>query len=351
MSLSFLITLLVIFITIAIYLIVDNQKNKGRMKPSVPKTPSPTIPLPTSNDTNSGVETGSNDVNTGAAAVYNDRKGYDSGFVSTKDFSIPLSDLLKNQVSKLTPLDNPQPTNKYYLKYHHFSVVMHKERKMPFMTAVNIDGAKLVPIKRTSDSWHYDPRIPKTAQLPKAYYAANDLDLGHLVRRLDPDWGDIALKADDDTFHLTVCAPQHKNLNRVTWLSLEDYILENTDVEDLKVSVFTGPVFTNNDYLFHDVLLPLQFWKMVAIIKSNGKPSVTAYLLSHAQDIEKMQIRGLIGDEGFSEYKTYQISLHKLADLTHLHLDNLYNYDPLSGQRGLLDASHKEINSMEDLKL
>lgn len=287
-----------------------------------------------------------------AIAAYADRKGYDADFVSKEDFRIELKDLLKNVKNQLTEIKDSTLKNKNFLNYHHFTVAMNKERNMPMLTAVNIDGSKTVENNRESDKWVLDPRLDKTQQLGLDYYKGNNLDLGHLVRRLDPVWGDVALIANEDTFHLTVCAPQHKKLNRVTWLSLEDYILKNTDNEDLKVSVFTGPVFTNNDFPYRNALLPLEFWKMAAIIKNDGTPSVTAYLLSHKDFLSDMGEKGLIGEKGFGEFKTYQISLDRLEALTNLNLENLKQYDPLAGTNALMgEKDYFEIEEESSLKL
>lgn len=279
------------------------------------------------------------------------RKGYDYKFVRTRKFKIDLDDLLKNLKNQLTPLLQPQPDNDHFLKYHHFTIAMNRERKMPLLAAVNINGAQSIENPRDSDKWSYDPRIDKTEQLGKDIYKNNNLDLGHLIRRLDPVWGEEALQADEDTFHFTVCAPQHKKLNRVTWLSLENYILKNTDLEDLKVSVFTGPVFSERDMDYRDIKLPLQFWKMVALIKKDGTPSVTAYILSHEDYLSDMGERGIIGEEGFGEYKTFQISLNRLQELTHLNIDKLKIYDPLMNTRALGDVDYFEVGNMESIVL
>jgi endonuclease G len=74
-------------------------------------------------------------------------------------------------------------------------------------------------------------------------YIDNDLDRGHMVRRLDPVWGDAAETANEDTFHYTNSCPQHKDLNQKTWNDLEDYVLLNAGKHQLKLNVFTGPVF------------------------------------------------------------------------------------------------------------
>lgn len=283
--------------------------------------------------------------------AYDSRQGYDADFVSTPDFRIELKDLVKNHKNKLTEIKNATLKNKHFLHYHHFTVVMNKERKMPLLTAVNIDGAKTVENHRENDKWVLDPRLDKNEQLGLDFYKGNNLDLGHLVRRLDPVWGDVALEANRDTFHLTVCAPQHKNLNRVTWLSLEDYILENTDIEDLKASVFTGPVFTNKDFEYRNALLPLEFWKMAAIIKKDGTPSVSAYLLSHEEFLDDMGDRGLIGETGFGAFRTYQISLDRLEEMTQLNLENLKQYDPLSNIKGLMGKDYLEIGKPSAIRL
>jgi endonuclease G, mitochondrial len=157
--------------------------------------------------------------------------------------------------------------------------------------------------------------------------------------------------ANDDTFHYTVCAPQHLKLNRVTWKSLEDYILKNTQAEDLKVSVFTGPVFSDNDVAYRKILLPLQFWKMAAVVKNDGNLSVTAYILSHEEYLDDVLNRGFIGDTGFEEYKTYQIPLRRLKELTNLNLDNLFQFDPLHHRGLLAGPEFVEIGEADDVHL
>jgi endonuclease G len=111
-------------------------------------------------------------------------------------------------------------------------------------------------------------RLSRDDQIGPDLYARNELDQGHLVRRTDPVWGRPAATANEDTFHFTNCAPQHARLNRRTWLALEDYILSNADNHDLKVSVFTGPVFRADDMTYRGAYrLPAEFWKVVVMTK------------------------------------------------------------------------------------
>lgn len=349
MELSTLIVLFLAAITILFYMVIQDRKKtektgktSSKIDPTVPEKP-----VDTTTDTTDDIVIASDS----SAATLSDRLGYDANFVATKTAKIDMNDLLKNHAAQLTPLLKAEGSNKNILHYHHFSIAMNRDRKMPLLTAVNIDGKQTKDIGRDTGKWQYDPRMAKTEQLGKEIYSENDLDLGHLVRRLDPVWGKDALLANDDTFHFTVCAPQHLKLNRVTWKSLEDYILKNTQAEDLKVSVFTGPVFSDNDVPYRHILLPLQFWKMAAVVKNDGNLSVTAYILSHKEYLDDVVNHGFIGDTGFEEYKTYQIPLRRLKELTNLNLDNLFQFDPLHHRGLLAGPEFVEIGEAEDVHL
>ncbi|HEX2408396.1 MAG TPA: DNA/RNA non-specific endonuclease [Nitrososphaeraceae archaeon] len=234
--------------------------------------------------------------------------------------------------------------NNEELKYTNFSAVMSKSRGLAFYTAVNIDGSKLEQLERNNDVWYYDPRIEREFQYGPELYSNNDLDRGHLVRRLDPVWGPYFKDANEDTFHFSNCSPQHKNLNQKTWLGLEDYILRNADVHDLKVNVFTGPVFNQNDLIYRGkYLIPSEFWKVVTIIKNDDHSiSSTAYLQTQKQLIEGLKFI-------FGEYKTYQVQVTKIESLTGLDFGNLRNFDPLLKIKGII--SIKIINEEKDIIL
>jgi endonuclease G len=269
---------------------------------------------------------------------YNNRNGYDPKFLG-KTIPIPtISNWLVNDIVKLKYNDDIE------LKYTNFSILMSKSRRLAFFTAVNIDGFQLKLLERTKDIWYYDPRIKKEFQYGPDLYFNNDLDRGHLVRRLDPVWGSNFKDANEDTFHFTNCSPQHKNLNQKTWLDLEDYILRNADVHDLKVNVFTGPIFNKNDLIYRDkYLIPAEFWKVVTIIKNDNNKSIssTAYLQTQKQLIEGLKFV-------FGEYKTYQLQIKNIESLTGLDFGNLRNFDPLSTRKAI---PIKVINTKNDIIL
>ena len=270
---------------------------------------------------------------------YENRNGYDTNFLEKK---VPFPSIPDNLIDDIVKLKN---SNNEELKYTNFSVVMSKSRGLAFYTAVNIDGSKSQQLERKNDVWYYDPRIEREFQYGPELYSNNDLDRGHLVRRLDPVWGSNFKDANEDTFHFSNCSPQHKNLNQKTWLDLEDYILRNADVHDLKVNVFTGPVFNQNDLIYRGkYLIPSEFWKVVTIVKNDDDHSIssTAYLQTQKQLIKDLKFV-------FGEYKTYQVQITKIESLTGLDFGNLRNFDPLSKIKDIVPV--KIINDENDIIL
>ena len=251
--------------------------------------------------------------------------GYDPAFLGN-DYLIPLPKLspdLEEDVAILK--DGTQ-----ILRYTHFSLLLSKSRRLAYYTAVNIDGDQLKTMPRNGDRWYFDPRIERKYQSGPELYERNELDRGHLVRRLDPVWGGDAQEANEDTFHFTNCSPQHKKLNQKTWLSLEDYILKNAGNHGLKVAVFTGPIFRSDDFLYRgEFQIPAEFWKVAVMIKDDGQLSATAYLQTQKNLIQDLEF-------AYGAYQTYQVPVAKIEDLTGLDFGELRNHDPIAHQESTI---------------
>jgi endonuclease G len=281
---------------------------------------------------------------------YSSRRGYDSEFLGSGEHAVQLPVLPDKLVPLASTNSLAKKEPKYLLPYHHFTVVQNKERKLAFFTAVNIDGKLQQKPRRLDDRWFFDPRLPREEQTGEDVYEKNPLDLGHLVRRLDPAWGSTkqtAKLANDDTFHFTNCTPQHKDFNRnkTSWAGLEDYILRNAANLHFKVNVFTGPVLAKDDDVYDGVQLPRQFWKVVTMVKTDRSLSATAYLLSQEHLIE-----GLVPREAFAygAYKTYQVPVTKVEKLSGLSF-GLVHADPLSTRD--VGVATKELDKPADMVL
>jgi endonuclease G len=209
--------------------------------------------------------------------------GYDANFLGTH---VPLPALPAALANDATALAD----GSYELKYMHYSVVMCASRKLPYFSAANIDGASTQPLARAdrdpdhpqpvkpgreleaADAWFYDSRIPSDAQIGPQVYDRTEFDYGHQTRRLDPVWGDDRTMrvANDDTFHMTNCAPQHHKLNTVTWAHLENAVLKAAGANKLKFTVITGPVLDPRDPAILGVQCPTAFWKVIAYIENGA---------------------------------------------------------------------------------
>jgi endonuclease G len=137
-------------------------------------------------------------------------------------------------------------------------------------------------------------------------YAGNRLDRGHIARRADLTWGGLseAKKANKDSFFFTNIAPQMDDFNQSglggIWGELEDAVFAEVDVEDLRVSLFGGPVFREDDRVFREVKIPREFWKVIAFVE-NGKLKAKAFLLTQSLD----QLEAL----DLTEFKVFQVAL------------------------------------------
>jgi endonuclease G len=237
----------------------------------------------------------------------------------------------------------PAPT--VLLDYTHFSVRLRPARKLAAVVGVNIHGRELVPLAREG-TWHFDPRLPSDQQAGPDVYKNNAFDRGHLVRRLDPVWGDAATAktANQDTFVFTNAAPQVDDFNqgKELWVGLEDHVLNHADLNDAKISVFTGPVFAADDVPYRGVQIPRKFWK-IAVWTMDGKLAAAGFVLDQSPllgkvDLKKAIRERLLADEPppLGPYRTFQVPVGQIAELTGLSLSRLENADRLvKGQREL----------------
>lgn len=272
-----------------------------------------------------------------------DRTGYDAGFLGGGPLRVPLPRLSAALRALVVPVrPAASGADRYRLDYTHYSVVMHGQRRLALFTAVNIDGAQTERIKRSGkDPWAFDPRIPQHTQTGNELYASNDLDRGHLVRRLDPVWGPQAKQGEQDTFFFTNCAPQHADFNQRLWLELENYLLDNADTRGFRATVFTGPVFDVDDPAYREVLLPQSFWKVAVMINdATGTLSATGYLVSQA---------GLLTDLEFvfGAFRTYQVPIRDIENWTGLSFGSLRTHDPLNATESV--TASRELLTHADI--
>lgn len=241
-----------------------------------------------------------------------ERDGFQPDFLGLDEMEIPLPALSaagKRAVAKLED-------GTWELRYHKFSVVMHRKRRLALITASNVDWrrtSRLIdgrkPTRRqltgladgTAEQWVTDPRLPLLHQLPDIFFTKDGgaFDKGHLVRRDDVCWGETFADmqmANGDTYHTTNCTPQIAGFNRSAngednWGDLERLIETGTRAE--RAIVFSGPVLAETDPEFDGrdvhgrvrVKIPRAFWKII-IVQGAQRPEAFGFLLE--QDLSKV---------------------------------------------------------------
>ncbi|WP_405817052.1 DNA/RNA non-specific endonuclease [Streptomyces sp. NBC_01390] len=199
--------------------------------------------------------------------------------------------------------------------YTHFSLALSKKRHFPFWVGWNIDGGSLKRLSRSGIPFTKDPRLPANAQVGNELYEANRLDRGHIARRADLLWGSLpeAEKANTDSFFYTNITPQMDDFNQSAknglWGELEDAIFADVDVDDLKVSVFGGPVFQDDDRVFRGVRIPREFWKVIAFVE-RGELKAKAFLLT--QNLDQLESLDL------DEFRVFQVTLDEIEERAHI---------------------------------
>lgn len=273
------------------------------------------------------------------------RAGYDPAFLDLPNGEeVPLPKLTADGKKVAAPLDDDE----YELKYHHFSVVMHKKRRLALFTAANVDWRRdsrevngRVPSRKqlteipdkVVEEWVTDRRISLEHQLPDVFFTKDRAawDKGHLVRRDDVCWAAEDLtgqrkfkdiqKANGDTYHTTNCSPQVAGFNRPggtdNWGDLEKMVQEETNAE--KVILFSGPVLAEDDREFQGrdlngevwVPIPSRFWKIIVAAGDDG-PRAYGFVLKQNFKGVRWTEEELIVPE---EWETYMKPIAEIEEL------------------------------------
>lgn len=222
------------------------------------------------------------------------------------------------------------------IKYINYSLQQSASHKFPFYTATNVDGIQFKKVPR-KDNWRKDKRLSKEFQLGKELYSApkSDFDKGHMTKREDVQWGEtlgIALNAANSTFYYTNAVPQHKDLNRDIWRSLEDYILHTeTRQSELRICVFTGPVLSSSNPYFvtpingKQIQIPSLFWKVVVFQKEDGNLYRVGFMMSQNKLLQENHIIEELesDDQLFMQFKdsdSYQVNISLIEEITGLEI-------------------------------
>jgi endonuclease G len=236
--------------------------------------------------------------------------GFDRGFL-TEQVDPPVCD-----PAELLTVDGQSE-----FRYMHFSLAMHRQRRLARWVAWNIDGASRWDgddVPRKGLRFLPDPRVGVDDQVTDPVYARNRLDRGHLARRADLLWGSRteAEVANRHSFFFTNIAPQMDNFNQSgqngIWGRLENAVLATTGAG--RVSVLGGPVFAADDPVYRGVQVPLVFWKVLVYRPTGEQLRARAFLVTQS-------LKGLRAAGPLDEFATFEVTLPDLAQRTGMTFD------------------------------
>ena len=297
---------------------------------------------------------------------YEDRRGYDETFLG-KQNPAPMPTIVKDERDQIAPLKDKSTQ----LDYHHYSALVHKTRRMPVLTACNVDyeDSARGDQGRASfgkDQWILDSRMDERYQIPTGFYDRwKKIDYGHLVRREDNCWGASQKEieySNSDTFHLTNCTPQHEDFNRSNlkgiWGLLENAIGDQSkkDKGIARLCVFAGPIFDDEHDLVCDdkagkILVPLAFWKVVVAPLRKGGLGAYGFVLSQADVLQKAK--------PFEEFVPPQQFRHEQTTLAAIEARTIVRFDKalkavdIVAKHATADGGNESVtlSSVEDLVL
>jgi len=284
------------------------------------------------------------------ASDFRDRRGYNPSFLG-EQFAVDLPTVDRNAADVLDfEFDSASETE---LRYEHFSVVMSRSRRMCFLSACNIDGNQ--SRKSARGAWKWDPRIPKAQQIMRECYGPPPrFSRGHMTRREDPGWGSpaTAKRGNEDSMHVTNTSPQMQAFNAPIWLALEDYALQHAREDEMKISVFTGPYFADDDPEMYRVRIPLTFWKVIAFIHDRtGELCATGYEMNQEKTLQPEEefVFGAFTSPQLGI--ATQVPIRLIEARSGIGLGKLAAIDPLAGdEEGLTGVAPRPLLFLEQIR-
>jgi endonuclease G, mitochondrial len=294
---------------------------------------------------------------------YKGRPGYKEKFLAIE---VPHPGIADSWLDEVVKADGKP----LVLKYHHYSLVMNRVRRLQMWSAVNVDyTAKKRRKERDefgTDTWVADPRIPGELQIDdqRLYAPAKMFDRGHIVRREDTAWGDTAqeeIYANSDSFHWTNCTPQHEQFNRAVfqyhglWGELENHIQRQAKNVGRLMSIFAGPVLDSEKDLEHDfgggkMLLPRRFWKVLIVVEDPEEE--TRRLRAFGFVLDQSDAMDEYGVEKFrpDDFDVYQHRLDYIADQAGVTFDDaLLEADAMAGEPE--EAARIHVTSLNRVRI
>lgn len=215
----------------------------------------------------------------------------------------------------------PPPPDAPVLAYVNYSVAMHPERRMALYTASNLDRLQRKSLLRSTGGFAPDPRLEPARQPDPAWFGPGRFAPRHLVTRSEIAWGgyfdgeDASRRSEAVADVYPNAIPQFDADAGSLWDGLDRWVLSQFNDGASRVTIFTGPVFGEDDPDGFGATIPQRFWKVVVSVDpaSNGTAVSDAFVISRTRNAGA----GRAGSPGFDP-ALYRVPVTEVERLTGL---------------------------------
>jgi endonuclease G len=121
----------------------------------------------------------------------------------------------------------------------------------------------------------------------------------------------------------------------------------------MKISVFTGPYFTDDDPTMYGVRIPLAFWKIIAFIHDEtGKLCATGYEMNQEQSLQPEEEFVFGAFTSPQLHVATQVPIRSIEARSGISFGNLASVDPLAGSDEGLgdDGTRAPLGALEQIR-
>ncbi len=196
------------------------------------------------------------------------------------------------------------------IKKQFYTVHYSLETKTPLWTEYVFTRKNLNEVAPRTPNFRKDDAMANDKQACNGDYE-QPYDRGHLT----PDH-DMCFSTDAElsTMVFTNCAPQHYQMNRGVWKSIENYVRDiGSDYDTLYV--YTGVIFDDKPKVIgNGVMVPKYFWKSVKTRLAGRDINTIGFICTN-------------GPQASKDIKSFIITVDSLEKLTKIDIFNSDNFE------------------------
>ncbi len=218
------------------------------------------------------------------------------------------------------PLNNDTNRKVTILLNHGYMVGYSVDRKQPLWAAYRVSNARRSVDYERPPFFYDDLRLPESSLVGTGTFSG--YDRGHMVPNsaINTQYGQLAQL---ETFLMSNICPQHRDLNRRLWRTLEHRIVNNYAPARDHIWVVSGPIFEQNIGQVNGVDIPTHFYMILVDVghwptfrpyimafKFPQQPSDSAQLsdflvsINHIEEKTKLNFSPQFDDAQESDYET-----------------------------------------------